>query len=260
MEYLYSEMSTADKLEFEKLLSEDAGLRKEYNSLKTVRDELALVGDDNSTQAFNVPDQTGINWMGLRRPRTFLLRPIIAIAASLVILMLVGYFTDFALEITNDGFRIGFAESSTARISDEELKNLIALEIAKSNTAVNQLVSDDREKMNARFSEFEDRLLQRVDSTGRAVNKSQFAMLSGQIEERNIELLQQFFNKANIQQQEYFSAMLTQFNEYIQEQREEDLNLLQAGLMEIKYDQTKQKLETQEAIAALFSRVSNRQD
>ncbi len=260
MDYLYGEMSTADILEFEKMLDNDAELRQEYNALKAVRDELSHVGDDGSMEAFNISSQVGMNWPLFRKRRIFTLRPIIAVAASLIILMLLGYLTDFAIEADDRGVRIGFFNSAANSMSEEDLKNMIAREMADNTAAINQTIENDRENLNAQLSDFENRLIQKVDAAGKAVNSKQLAQISAQFEKQNVALLQQYFGQATLQQQEYFSAMLTQFNDYLQEQRAEDLNMLQAGLLEIKYDQTRQNIETQEAIAALFTKVNNRQN
>ena len=52
--------------------------------------------------------------------------------------------------------------------------------------------------------------------------------------------------------------MFTQFNNFYQQQREDDLTFVQTSLNEMKQNQNLQKQDTDHAIASLFTSVSKK--
>jgi hypothetical protein len=80
------------------------------------------------------------------------------------------------------------------------------------------------------------------------------------MEDRNGLLLQEYLSQASSQQQAYFKTMLTQFSEYLQDQRVEDLNMIQSELLQLNYTQTQQKIATEEVLAGLITKVNKKQN
>jgi LEA14-like dessication related protein len=263
MDYLYGEMTIAQKKEFEAKMASDEKLRKEYQELKEVREGLAMLDDKQVMEPFGIWRSAPSGWMGSRRSRSrIILRPLATIAAAFVILMVVGYLTDFTIRLNSEGLQLGFGniESSTALpgLSVEDVKMILAQEIEKSKTDFNKQLAANQENIDVRLSNLEKGVENPVKSNKDVISKEELSRFLASVEQQNAELLQQYLHQTTLQQQEYFKTMLTQFNDYLQEQRLEDLNLLQAGLMEIQYNQTQQKIETEMALANLFATVSNR--
>ena len=75
-------------------------------------------------------------------------------------------------------------------------------------------------------------------------------------ENKNTDLMKEYLKLTTTQQQEYFKTMLTQFNDFMQEQRSEDLTVIRNSLIEIKESQNVQKQETDQVIASILTTVN----
>ena len=59
------------------------------------------------------------------------------------------------------------------------------------------------------------------------------------------------------QQQDYFQAVLTEFSDYMENQREEDLRLIRRSLINLQESQEAQKAETDQILANIITTVNN---
>jgi hypothetical protein len=263
MDYLYGEMTAAQKAEFEAKMNSNEMLRKEFEELKAMREELSILDEKQVMEPSGIWNSSPSGWVGSRRSQSrFISRPITAIAAAIALLMVVGYLTDFSLTVNQQGLQVGFNTSESLitqpSVAMEDIKLLVAREIEKANAGINDQLTSSRENMDVRLSSLEKAIENPENANKDLVSRVELSRFMAGIEQQNTELLQQYLNQASSQQQEYFKTMLTQFNDYLQEQRAEDINMLKAGLMEIQYNQTQQKIETENALTNLFTTVSNR--
>lgn len=259
MDYLYGEMTYAQKKEFEAQMATDENLRLEYEALKGVRKELSRL------EGTGIMEPTGIwrngqpGWIDNRTSRSHsFLWSFMAVAASIVMLLIAGYLTSFSLTVNNQGLQIGFQKEEAPALSIEDVKNILAQEIEKNNAGIMTNIHDTQEGIDLRLSNLEKTVENPVYAHNELISKKELDSFFTGVEQQNAALLQQYLNQTSAQQQEYFKTMLTQFNDYLQQQRVEDMNMLQAGLMEIKNSQTQQKIETDMALANLFTTVRNR--
>ena len=84
LDYLYGEMTAGEKVEFERKISEDADLRREYEDLNSVRQELDKLKDKEVMEPFSTWGRSrSSHWFGSNsRRRIIVFRPITAVAAS----------------------------------------------------------------------------------------------------------------------------------------------------------------------------------
>jgi hypothetical protein len=59
------------------------------------------------------------------------------------------------------------------------------------------------------------------------------------------------------QQQDYFQAVLTEFSDHLENQREEDLRLIRRSLIDLQESQQTQKQETDQILASILTTVNN---
>ena len=103
IDYLYGEMDHSELKAFEKQIADDPALRKEVESLKSVRGELGRLEDKEVMEPFSIWGHTRTGRMSSgKQPKSILLKPITAIAASLILLMLVGFATNFSLSLNKE--------------------------------------------------------------------------------------------------------------------------------------------------------------
>ena len=261
LDYLYGEMTGRERDAFEEKLKKDPVLQAELDELTEVRSELDNLKDKEVMEPFSIWAKTkSYGWnRAIRARRVITLKPITAIAASLVILFVLGYLTNFSLSVTSQGFQVGFGDQRTQSappyFTHDEVKALVQQELKKNNELLQARFDRQEQAYNTKLSSLESKLKDSNNSKGELTGQDLKDFLVN-AENNNAETVKEYLKLASNQQQEYFTAMLTQFNNFYQKQRDDDLTFIQASLYEINQNQAVQKQETDRAIASLYSSVS----
>lgn len=265
LDYLYGEMSSDDRAAFEKKLKENHSLRAELDELSEVRAELENLKDKEVMEPFSTWGKVKSSaWFSAMRTRKVIVfRPVTAIAASLVILFMIGYLTNFSLSVTNQGFQLGFGEQIAQNVqpyfTEDEVKTIVSQELRKNNEMILAKLNNQEQSYNAKLTSLESELHDSKNSQDE-ISKQDLKDFFTSVENKNAETVKEYLKLTSTQQQEYFTAMLTQFNNFYQKQRDDDLTFIQASLYEINQNQAVQKQETDKAIASLYTTVSKKGD
>jgi hypothetical protein len=261
LDYLYGEMTAGEKVEFKRKLSEDADLRKEYEDLNSVRQELDKLKDKEVMEPFSTWGRSrSLHWFGSNsRRRIIVFRPITAIAASLLILMLVGFLTNFSITLNDQGVYLGF-ENQTSKekfIGEEDVKILVRKELDKNNSMLLTKLAESENSYSNKFTALETSVENAITTHEKgAVTNEDLQKFFTSAENKNSELMRNYLKLTTTQQQEYFKTMLTQFNDFMQEQRNDDLTIIRNSLIELKQNQNTQKEETNQMIASILTSVN----
>ncbi len=265
IDFLYGEMGSSEKKEFEELLKKDSELRKEMVDLQKMRSDLNKLEEKEVMEPFSIWGGSKSNWInGRKQHRSIVLNPITAIAASLVILMLVGYVTNFSVSINSSGFQLSFNETkqteNPAAITEDDVKRILAHELDQNNQKIQTNLEETRELFNSKLTVLEKTMDDSRNKNDQEITTDDLNQFFVDVQEKNAQLLQDYLSQSSAQQQKYFKTMLTQFNDYIQEQRAEDLTMIQSDLLELKYSQTQQKIATDEVLAGLITTVNQKRN
>jgi len=265
MDYLYGEMTDTEKKVFEKKLLEESELKKELVALQEVREQLGKLEDKEVMEPFSITSQGGDGWFkGPKMRKVIQLNPIVAIAVSLVIIMLVGYVTRFSVSYNERGFQLGFNLNHEAvserALTEADVKRILARELRENTNSFQASLTKEKEALQTRLTSLENSIDEVQAKEKQAVTSDDLNQFFIEVQDRNARLLQQYLNQSSTQQQQYFKTMLTQFNDFLQEQRKEDLNEMKSEIIELKYSQIQQKSETDQVLAGLISTVNQNQN
>lgn len=262
LEYIYEEMNSEQRKDFEKKLEENSALQDEYNSLVSVRQQLDSMKDKEVMEPFSTWGKAKHSgWFSASQKRKIIVfKPITAVAASLLILMLLGYLTNFSVSINDNGFKLGFGGQSISEVqkglSAEDVKSLVSEEVQRNNELWLTRLTNVEQSYNSKIASLESSVKYIAESKAKApMSNEELQKIFASSENKSIEVMKEYLKLTSTQQQDYFKAMFTQFNDYYQKQRSEDLTFYQNTLMEVKQDQSMQKKETDQAIASLFTTV-----
>lgn len=261
LDYIYGEMSATEKKAFAQKLKEDSKLKSEYDELTSVREELGKLEDKEVMEPFSTWGRNKISFWNRRgKRRLVVFRPITAVAASLLILMVVGYLTQFTISLNKNGFQMGYGSfvSSTKEkvFTENEVKSMLKSEIEKNNTIILARIGSSEQSNNSRFATLETSMVaaEKLNNQKYMTNEDVERFFVN-AEGKHKESFQKYLATTSAYQQDYFKTMLTQFGEFMQEQRSEDLNMIRSSFVEIKQSQNLQKKETEQVIASLFTTV-----
>jgi hypothetical protein len=263
--YLYGEMSTEERLRFEKEMESDPDLRNEFMELKQVRKGLSQLEDKEVMEPFFLwgRNSASAGSNPFRRKSLILFKPFIAVAASLVILLMVGYLTRFSISYQQDRLFIGFNGPEQTQpvdvLSTEEIRSLVRNEINQNNQRIFNTINVSENKMETRFATLEtnQKLQMKGQTASNGINEKDLKEFYEQLQLANATLMENYLQNATVQQQEYFQTVMNQFTDYLQDQREEDLRIIRRNLVNLKENQDQQKQETQQILAAILNNANN---
>ena len=261
--YIYGDMTAEEKKEFEQKLSKDSNLREEFEALSSVRQELGNLSDKEVMEPFSTWGRSrSSRWFGSNHRRKIIVfRPVTAVAASLLILMLVGFLTDFSISINDKGLFLGFGNQLQTNeekfIGEDDILALIRRELDENNNMLLTKLTESENSYNNQIIAMEFSLTEVIKTNKKAVvTNEDLQKFFTSAENKNTELIREYLKLTSTQQQDYFKTMLTQFNDYMLEQRSEDLTMIRNSLIELKQSQNVQKQETDQVIASILTSVN----
>ena len=264
--YLYDEMSMEERQQFEIAMENNPELKREFEELKGIRKGLASIHDKEVMEPFFLWGKNGLSsWTAIFKRRNLLIfKPFIAVAASLVLVLLAGYLTNFSIRYENKALFIGFNTSEgaeqTAGFTKEEITSLVNQEIAKNNAYVFTKLTETENSFDARFASLESAKDSSVKSDylpSDLVTQKELDVFLTQVRNNNLRVLNTYLQSSSVQQQDYFQAVLKEFSNYMETQREEDLRLIRRSLVDLQENQQTQKAETDQILANILTTVNN---
>lgn len=263
MDYIYEEMSTEQRLEFEKELESNKELKRELEDFTSVRKGLSYLEDKEVMEPFFLWNKNRrAAWTSpFQRRGLILFKPVVAVAAMIIAVLLIGYLTNFTVTYENGSFYMGYQKApveSGDNLSRSEIMNLVKNEIASNNAILVNRIDDTKDDLDSRLASLEknqtDQSMTRYVSN--MVTEKELKQYYSQFQKANASLMENFLQTSSEQQQEYFQTVLRQFSEYLQEQRQEDLRLIRRSLVDLKENQDQQKEETQQILTSLLNTSS----
>lgn len=262
--YLYDEMSEQERLAFEQRMNNNPELKKEYEALSEVRKELAGMEEiDIVAPVFSGKLEQPTTSPTRKHWSHYIVKPVLAVAASLTLLLIAGFLTDFQLSVVDGNLSMGFqnrpVETTQPVLSEEDIRRMMQEEFTRNNSELLATTQKSSEAIDTRVVSLERSVKSiKAKAAKSIVTKEELEQFFSMAETRNTEALREFMTTATGQQQQYLKALLTEYNDYLQQQREDDLTLIRTGFIEMKQSQTQQKLATDQVLASLISTVSSK--
>jgi hypothetical protein len=260
MAYLYDELNPDEKLLVEKYLSENPDARKELEQLQHLRRLMTAV-EDKEVIAPPIVVEGNNQRFFWNAPYV---KTIMGLAASLLLLMVAGKLLDVEVNFSNRALHIGFGETVEAKPAQLQQAGLSAAEV---QAMINTSMEKNTDAMTASINETQQKL---DESISRNLNKNsatikalvQQASLASQDEVRryvagmqnqNQQAVKDYFQLTTNEQQKYIESLLVDFSKYMQQQRNNDLQVLQTRLQNVEQNTTVFKQETEQILASIIS-------
>jgi hypothetical protein len=264
MAYLYDELSGEEKVLVEKYLMENPAALKELESLQHLRKMLATVSDkeviappivvEDSKQRFiwNAP----------------YLKTIMAIAASLLLLMVAGKILDVQVHSSGNEMRIGFGKPEAAKIVEpaqpgltaEQVQSMINSSMEQNNQFMQTSLNDTQKKLDASIRQNlamnSTKINNLVQQASRASQDEIRQFVAG-LQNQNQQVVKDYFQLSTADQQKYIEGLLVDFSKYLQQQRNNDLETIQTRLTGLEQNTSVFKQETEQILASIINGASS---
>ena len=259
MAYLYNELSGEEKILVEKYLLENPTAMKELESLRHLRKMMATVSDkeviappivmEDSNQRFfwNAP----------------YLKTILGIAASLLLLMVVGKLINVKMKYSDNQVSVSFGEqaehvesSTNAGMTPDQVQQMINASMQQNNQIVQASFNESQKKLDASISKNLSmnsvKINDLVQQASRA-SQDDIRQYVASLQNQNQQMVKDYFQLSTNDQQKYIESLLVDFSKYLQQQRNNDLETLQTRLTGIEQNTTVFKQETEQILSSIIS-------
>lgn len=261
VDYLYGELAPDMLKKFEQYMQQNTSFAKEVNDLRLTQGMLPKLADEEVILPVNFTGNTATERAVTSRKWLYPL----SIAASIAAILVVGYFTQFSVSYGEEGFRMAFNEAVPARevsLTKDEINAIIdnrvnlasnqwGKEIAEMQTSFTSLLAQ-----NQRITEIE---IKRVAATRvqSEIDDEQILAFISQLKEENLKMMQTFYQASADEQQKYLRNVLLDFQNYLDNQRQEDLHFIQANMLELKSSSELKQEATDKILANIITTVNN---
>jgi hypothetical protein len=267
MDFLYGELEGAEKEKVEKYLLENPQVRMELEQLRNVRSALAHVKDKEviAPPIFVGDSKQQSLW------QTPYFKTVISIAASLILVILVGRFSGLQIQYGERELRIGFGNveqvkptevevATTATLSPEEVQAMINSSLHQNNEAMQSNWKETQQGLDASITRnlaINSNKIDKLVREASAASQEQIRQFVSGMQTENLQLVKNHFKLSGDQQKQYIESLLVDFSKYLQQQRNDDLQLVQTRLNSLEKNTDVFKQETEQILSSIITTVGN---
>lgn len=264
MAYLYGELEGAEKEAIEKYLLDNPDARAEFERLKALRMLMSSVKDK---EVIAPPLFLGDGRKG-RFLDTPYIRSILSIAASFLVLMLVGKAIGLRMDWANNELSIGFGAPvpqvpahvppQVPALTPTEVQEMINHSLSQNNLAMQASWETTQQKLDASINRNLDLNSTRIDrlvKESSEASQAQIREFVAGMQAENLKLVKGYFQLSSTEQKQYIEGLLVDFSKYMQQQRNDDLQVVQTQLQSLKQNTDVFKQETEQILTSIISTV-----
>ena len=242
--YLYGELSEEEKNRVEQYLSEHNEARKELNDMKEVLGIMGQAKDrEVETPVFSFTNPSKVivdgndtgNWW--RYP--------LSIAASIALLMVVGYLTSFRVASVDGQMRIAFGNESMPEetFTKDQVKEMIAVALDENDKLVNQKLAEAKS----------DLITQANQETPVELDQQLLNKYIQRLRQYNAETMAGLLEESELEQRRYTDQVVQDFAIFLDLQRQDDMELIQSRIQNISEDTERFNRQTGQILTSLLS-------
>jgi hypothetical protein len=274
MAYLYGELEREEKRKFDQYLLHNADARQELEKLQNMRNVLSGVADKEiiAPPIFIGDDVSNTPRSGQRYFwNTPYIRTIGTIAASLLMIILAGKLTGTRLSVSDNEVRLSFGEKPLVKeakfeepvaqsLSSEQVQQMINSSLAKNNEVLQAGLEETQKKLDASIRSTLATSSGRIDQLVREASyasQQQIRQFVDGIRTENMEHVKDYFQLTSTEQKKYIENLLVDFAKYLQQQRNDDLQLVQTRMNSLEQNTDILKHETEQILSSIITSVGN---
>jgi hypothetical protein len=270
MAYLYGELEGSEKEAMDKYLFEHPEARLELERLQQMRSLLSHVKDKEviAPPIFVGESRQRFIW------NAPYLKTIVSIAASLLLIILVGKLSGMRIQYQESELRITFggdqgandyattaAQPSLASLSAEEVQAMINTSLDKNNLAMQSSWKETQQQLDASITKNLAQNSIKIDKLVRdasVASQDQIRQFVSGMQTENLQLVKNYFKLSGDEQKQYIESLLVDFSKYLQQQRNDDLQIVQTRLNSIEKNTDVFKQETEQILSSIITTVGTK--
>jgi hypothetical protein len=258
--YLYGELDAKESEKVKAYLQAHPEEQKQIQSMMSALDVMGKVKDKEviAPPIFmdDAPSVKSIWFNGY-------LKTIMSIAASFLLLMVVGRLLGTEINYSQGELRISFGGRGTEQpvqqlqaLSQEQVQQMINASLVKNNESVAISLDDVQKKLNASLQQnlaINSKKIDDLMKNAAAASQDQLRSFVASLQDDNVKSMQQYLQLSSAEQNKYVEGLLVDFSKYLQEQRNQDVMLFQTRMSSIEKNTDQFKQETEQILASIIN-------
>jgi len=270
MAYLYGELEGSEKEAMDKYLFEHPEARVELERLQQMRSMLGHVKDKEviAPPIFVGESKQRFIW------NAPYLKTIVSIAASLLLIILAGKLAGMKIQYQESALHISFGgdqvvngnstETTTpgiASVTPEEVQAMINASLDKNNLAMQSSWKETQQQLDASITKSLAQNSNKIDKLVKdasVASQDQIRQFVSGMQTENLQLVKNYFKLSSDEQKQYIESLLVDFSKYLQQQRNDDLQVVQTRLNSIEKNTDVFKQETEQILSSIITTVGTK--
>jgi hypothetical protein len=251
--WLYGELDEAEKAKVEKYFQENPDELKKIQQLGGVKDIMSSVQDKEVIAPPLFMDRTygqaGDDAKVVSFWRTNAFKTVVSIAASFLLLIVAAKLLNMDVSYSNSQLRISFGTPTTQQIEPSltamDVQRMIDESNSKNKEALDVAIKQSFESNNTRIND-----LVRQASVA---SKADIQNFVSSMQRDNLTQVRDYLQLSAADQRKYIDNLVVDFSKYLQEQRNQDLNMFSTRFSKLEQHTDELKTETEQILASIIS-------
>ncbi len=270
MAYLYGEMEEGEKQRFEAYIDQHADARKELEKWKNLR---AMLSYADEKEVIAPPLFIGGHHpAGPVESRLWWNAPYfkmaVSVAASILLIILAGRLTGTKMTVSNHEFRLSFGETpdaqpvkqitGTSDLSPQQVQEMINTSLNRNNSLMQANLEETQKKLDASIRKnlaLSSGRINELLKEASSASQQQISQYVEGIREENMQQVKDYFQLTSTEQKKYIENLLVDFAQYLQQQRNSDLELVQTRMKSLEQNTNLFKQETEQILSSIITTV-----
>ncbi|WP_370089574.1 anti-sigma factor [Ekhidna sp.] len=225
-DYLAGELTKEEQAKVESYLTEHPEMKKELEEIQALQQMMGKVEDKEVVAPSFVFEEPPAVVITKQRSTDRLIKSTLAVAASITLLLVAGYFTQFSITNGDNGLQVSFSApptSSNPAYTEADIKSWMQQAMTQNN-------SDLVAQINAVKNELGETDLNKLASqpaTSGTIDRELLNQYINELRLANRDIIQGLLQDTERSQQEYLTRVMTDFADFMELQRQKDLDAIQ---------------------------------
>jgi hypothetical protein len=255
MAYLYGELNEKEKAKLEDYFQQHPEELTKLRALNDVRDIMSRAQDKEViappvfVEDSNVQSVWQLSYFKIS----------IGIAASVLFLLVAGKLLGPEISYSKGELRISFGNrmeqqaTPASTLSEEKVKEMISASLASNNELQKNTHDEDQKKLMQSLVDMNSKKMDALAKNASTASREQVQTFVAGLQEQNLKLMKDYFQLSTSEQKKYMESMLTDLSGYLQEQRKQDLQVVQTKMNYLEKNSNQLKQETEQILTSLIS-------
>lgn len=260
--YLYGELDENEAKKMQRYFLENP---EELKQVQQMADVLGIMGKVEDKEVIAPP----VFMDEERKVRSFWsttsFRTVLGIAASFLLILVAARLLGTEINYSQGELNISFGGSkqnsaidkaANAGLTEADVQKLINASLAKNNETAEVRIAESQKKIDEALRQGLAVNTERVDKHLREAaqaSQQQVRSFVAGLQTENLQLVKNYLQLSAADQQKYVEGLLIDFSKYLQEQRNQDLQMFQTRFSSIEQNTDQFKQETEQILASIIS-------